>query len=431
MTPAWRKRIVTAGLLGACVLGGAWLLAGGLFGGHAKEEWPRGEPTGGTRDTSLVMVTLDAVKCQPVQRVVEAVGTLSGYEEVMLSAKVEGRVRKIFHEVSDRVKPGESLLEIDPTDSEILHKHAEKSLLVELARLGFAEPPGTSIDVAKIPTVAQAKARLENALVRLDRTRKLAGVRANSAEELADRTADTLAAQAEHDTQVLIARSGLATIQMKQQMLAQSKQQLTDTLIRVPTPTQLVPGSEKTGVHYAVVHRAVAEGTYLRTGTEVFKLVIDHALKLRVPIPERYSGDVKVGQKVAVTTSAYPESFPGAVARLTPHVDPVTRTFVAEILIHNEGEKLKSGGFAKATILTRVDAGAITVPLESVISFAGVNKVFLVENGVAKTVPVTLGVQASTWVEIASPPLPKGAAIVTSGQSLMADGTRVTVRDRK
>src|SRR4029079_1462028 len=98
-------------------------------------------------------VTVEPVVRQSVQRTVEAMGTLHGFEEVSISARVEGRVTKVMHDVSDQVKPGESLLEIDPTDYELSVQQADRGLQVELAKLGLKEPPDSKLDLAKVPVV--------------------------------------------------------------------------------------------------------------------------------------------------------------------------------------------------------------------------------------------------------------------------------------
>jgi predicted component of type VI protein secretion system len=54
----------------------------------------------------------------------------------------------------------------------------------------------------------------------------------------------------------------------------------------------------------------------------------------------------------------------------------------------------------------------------------------MVENGKAKDVPVTLGVQTTEWVEVTQPALSAGALVVTSGHALLADGTPVVVREK-
>ena len=95
-------------------------------------------------------------------------------------------------------------------------------------------------------------------------------------------------------------------------------------------------------VAYAITQRSVAEGTFVRPGTEVCKLVIDQTLKLRVPVPERYSTEVQLGQQVEVNTAAFPRPFTGTVTRINPAVDPTTRTFEVEIQVPNADGELES-----------------------------------------------------------------------------------------
>jgi RND family efflux transporter MFP subunit len=403
---------------------GMFVLSAATGCGGQREPWPA-EAAEPERDAAAVTVTVAPVEVRPVQRTVETVGTLYGAEEVAIAAKVEGRIRRICHDVADRVKPGDVLLEIDTTDYQLLLQQSRKALQVELARFGVDEMPRRDFDVTRTPPVMQAKARLENAKRRLDRARQT-GVA--TAEELTDKATEVRVAQAEYDNQVLEARARLATILLKNDALTIAEQQLKDTQVRVPSPSQSIPGSESEIV-YAVTQRGVSEGSYVKSGTEVFKLVIETPLKLRVPVPERYAPEIRVEQKVEVFTDAYPRPFQGTVSRINPSVDPATRTFQVEILVPNVKGELKPGCFAKAVIATRLDSNAATVPLEAPVSFAGVTKVFLVENGRAKEVQVTLGVQSTGWVEVVQPKLPRGARVVTSGQSTLTDGSPVTIRN--
>ena len=378
-------------------------------------------------NAQAVKVTVAPVTHRSVQRMVGVVGTLHGYEEISLGAKVEGRVRTISHDVADRVKPGETLLEIDPTDYQLNVRQAQRALQVELAKLGLSETPSSAVDVTRIPTVVQAQLRRDNAQKRMERAKTLVERKASAEEDLTEKISDFRVAQAEYDNQVLVAKTGIAAIQVKQEALAISRQQLQDTLVRVPEPSQKVPGVEK-GATYAITSRAVAEGSYVKAGADVFKIVIESPLKFRGRVPERKSGEVRLGQKAEVYTSAYPRPFPGEVTRINPAVDPQTRTFEVEILVPNDHSELKPGGFAKTAILTEVDEQSATVPLTAPIHVAGVTKIFLVEDGHAKEVQVTLGVQGTDWVEISSPRLPSGAQVVTSGQTAIADRTAVAVR---
>ncbi|CAN5292812.1 N/A [soil metagenome] len=415
--------ILLALLLGVGL--GAWLV-----NASQKDHRESMPPAVGLADSEAeaFAVTVQPVQFRPVNRAVEAVGTLHGFEEVSLSAKVDGRVRSIHHDMADRIKPGELLIKLDPTDYDLSAQQAERALQVELAKLGLKEIPPANFDPSHVPTVEQARAKHENAQARLERQRRLLTSRAVSPEEFDNITSDSRSAQAELANQMMMARSGLATIQMRQTMLAVARQQIKDAEIYAPTPSQPLPGSNP-DLSYAMTHRLVSEGTYVKSGAEVCRLVLDQTLKLRVPVPERFSNEIKEGQKVDVTSAAFTTPFTGKLTRINPGVDPVTRTFDVEIQIPNPERKLKPGGFARAAIYTRQDNNAATVPLTAITTFAGVTKIFLAEHGRARAVPVTLGVQTTEWAEIASPVLPKNAEVITSGQLSLATNTPITVRE--
>lgn len=59
-------------------------------------------------------------------------------------------------------------------------------------------------------------------------------------------------------------------------------------------------------------------------------------------------------------------------------------------------------------------------------SFAGVNKVFVVDGDKAKSVEVTVGTRDKEWLEVTG--LPAGAKVITSGQSQLVDGSLIRVR---
>jgi RND family efflux transporter MFP subunit len=423
---SWRSKLLW-GFVVLLALGGGWAFANRNLSQTEKEPLPPATEAS-ERDPAAVMVTVEPVAYRPVQRSVEAIGTLYGYEEVSIAAKLDGRVRKIHHDVSDPVKPGDLLVEFDPTDYELLLGQAEKSLRVDLAKLGVNDLSAEAkFDRERLPAVMRARERMNNAKLRYERARTLARSGGVTPEELGDKTAEFHAADAEYHDQLLMARSLVATVEMKREALAIARQQLQDMQIKVPAPSQPVPGMEY-GATYVVSQRAVSEGSFVRTGTEVCKLVIDRMLKLRVLVPERHSNDIQRGQQVQVSTAAHPQPITGRVARINPTVDPVNRTFQVEIEVPNADGKLKPGSFAKAAILTKLDSDVATVPLEALTTFAGITKVFVVEDGHAKEVRVTLGVQNTEWVEIAQPPLSRDASVVLSGQSALAEGTPIAVR---
>ena len=372
-----------------------------------------------------LVVTAGSAVSRPVDRKVQAVGTLNGFEEVVVSSKVEGRVLRIHHDLAATVKPGDLLLELDPIDAELAVQQAEKMLQTELTKWGFSEVPEVQADLTNLPSVVSARLRYEHAASRLARMRPLHASNAISVDDMEQMRSDTSVLESDWRNQLLLANSAVATARLRAAELAIAKQRLSDCQIRVPFPTITEKSQEE---YYSITERLVSEGTLLRPGTEVFRLVLGRSLKLRLAVPEVNAGKVRVGQRVTVQVASTPDLQPGTVTTISPAIDRRSRTFLVEVTLPNESGVCKPGGFAKADIFVEGNSEALMVPMESVYSLAGNHKIFLMENGIAKEYKVTLGIQDDTWVEIASPDIPVGARVITSGQRLLSEGIPVVER---
>jgi RND family efflux transporter MFP subunit len=406
----------------------------GLLGQNMRKGDPAAaQDTQSADQPQAVAVQVEPVAFRKVQRSIESVGTLCAYETVTVASKLDGQVKKIHHDMSDRVKANDPLLEIDSVDFDLALEHSNKSLFADLSRLGLSSSdlnPDTTNPltiIERFPTVLQARARMENSASRLRRMESLAKENAAAQEQVENAKAEATVAGAEYNNQMLMAASALVVLQDRQLAIAQAQQKLKDTVVRAPVPSRPIPGVDGE-MTYAITARLVAEGSYVRAGTEVFRLVIDRPLKLMASVPERYAGEVKQGQKASITTVASSEVITGTVSRINPAIDAATRTIEVEILVPNSEGKVKPGSFAKAAILTQENPKVATVPLEALVNFAGANKIFLVEKDRAKDVRVTLGQQTANWVEITSPELPEGTLVVLSSQALLVDGTPLTPR---
>lgn len=179
----------------------------------------------------------------------------------------------------------------------------------------------------------------------------------------------------------------------------------------------------------SVAARLVDAGNYVRPGTAVFRVVQDDPLKFRGEIPEREVPSVKAEQAVRVSVDPYPgETFTGTLSRVGAASNPQARSLAFEALVANADRRLRPGFFGRAEIVVRKDERAVAVPRSAVTMFAGVTKLFVVEDGVAREHEVVLGVDLGDgWVEITQG-ISKGQQVATSGLSKLADGTQVQVR---
>jgi multidrug efflux pump subunit AcrA (membrane-fusion protein) len=320
---------------------------------------------------------------------------------------------------------------------------AQRGLELELSRLGLKEMParGATLDLSRVPSVLRARNLEENARSVLDRARRLGSGRIISPEELERVQTEYRVARAGREHAELESHTYLAAARQKFAQLETARQKLLDTCVRVPCPSpgRMPPGlSNPKEVRYVVAARKVAEGEMIRIfpAQGLFRLVIDAPLKLVVTVPERFFAEIKLGQDVALHVESYPDhTFAGQVARINPTIDRGNRTFTLEVLVVNTDKRLRPGSFAKASIRTRQDDRTLTVPEEAIVRFAGVVKVFVIENGKARAVEVRTGEAVTVlsagrpqrWVEVAGA-LKPGDRVVTSGQATLSDQTAVRVR---
>jgi len=238
---------------------------------------------------------------------------------------------------------------------------------------------------------------------------------------------DERGAEASLANAILTAQATLAGAQTLRVAIDIARHKRNDLEIHVPSPS--APPEGVTGpVKYAIAKRQVSEGQMLKQGEAIAELVIENPLRLWARVPESHSVDVKVGQPVGLTIASHPGTiFEGKVARINPMVDETSRTFQVEAIVPNNRGLLRPGGLAKASIVTSHNSEATSVPIESVTTFAGVTKIFVVEGGKARAVAVETGLQGDGWVEVIGP-LAGEAQVVTTGQVRLADGTPVVVR---
>ena len=322
-------------------------------------------------------MTVASVKKVPLDRTLPVVGTLFPKDEATISAEVEGKVEKTMAEFGDRVREGQEIAQIDTTAYEAL------------ARLAAAN-------------VAKAKANATNTEQILHRARELDKAGVAPASDLDKNLAE--AEQARADVAAAEAAKAIADLN-----LARSH-------VRAPFEA-------------AVADRIASAGDFMKVGTPLFRVVNDAVLKYIVAAPEKYVGQVQKEQSVIFTVDAYPgETFEGKVYLISPSVNTLNRSYAFGALVPNGSRKLKASSFARGELILERAVPTLTVPLEAVIQFAGVTRVFIVENGIAHSREVRAGRIHEGEQEILSG-LKEGEKVVITGQSKLREGARVRIKE--
>jgi len=360
-------------------------------------------------------VTVTPVRTQTVQRTVELVGTLHANEEVTVSSEVEGRISFVSADLGDRIQQGQTLAKIDDIQFLLAVEQTEESLRETLAKLGLDKIPPPDFDVTRTSLVIKAKAELDNAQINLKRMRALYDEKVISAQEYD--TAETRAktALASYKNSLEEARALVANALSKEAQVGTARKRLKDATISAP-----ITGS--------VSRRFVSAGEFVKVGGQLFTVVQEDPLKLRGMIPERFAPEVKPGQALEVRVDAFAErAFKGQLTRISPSAEIASRSFQIEGLVGNKERRLKPGFFARAAIYTHTDPQALTVPQQALVTFAGVTKVFVVENQVARERVVEVGIRVgSNEVEIMRGLRP-GELVAISALTRLTDGAAIAV----
>jgi RND family efflux transporter MFP subunit len=397
----------------------------------------------------LVPVTVAPLEHRTIERTVDAIGTLRGWEQVTIGSKRAGRVIKVHHDMGDRIEPGQILVELETVDAKLAMDEAESKYLGALVKLGVTRKQAeesvqtygitedllnnrnTDEAIARAPAVVEKQIAREKAQQNLARQRALTQRGAGTPQELNDSENEYRTAVAAYENAVFTARTAVADAFASRVALNKAEQSLRDMTIRAPDPKLPPPafaGTER--IHYALSRRQVAEGQILKEGEAVADLVIEDPLRLWSRVPENYVDAIRVGQLVRVSTRAHAGmTFEGRVVRISPSVDQASRTFQVETLIPNKRGLLRPGGLARASIIIDAQAKAAVVPIEAIVHFAGVTKIFVVDHGKARAIDdIKTGVEGRGWIEVISGKLPTNGDVVTSGQTHLADDSPVMIR---
>jgi RND family efflux transporter MFP subunit len=167
-------------------------------------------------------------------------------------------------------------------------------------------------------------------------------------------------------------------------------------------------------------------GATVYTGTSVASIGDISNLQVSAKIPERDIAVLKTGLKAIVTFEAYPGvEFPAHAFRVSPLVDPASRTKEIFLSFDSKDERINSGMFARIKLFTTVTKGCVTVPEESIVTADDKKYAFIVgsDNTVAKR-EVTVGASVDGVCEILSG-LKAGERVADQGVSSLADGAKV------
>lgn len=308
-------------------------------------------------------------------------GTLQGYVQASIAARVSGYLKRWTHDIGSRVKQGELLAEIETPE----------------------------ID----QQLAQAIAAREQAAA------SLALARSTAQRWEALRQKDVVAQQdlEERRNAVATATANLAAAEANVQRLRQ-----TEGFKRVLAPFAGV-----------VTRRNVDVGDLIDAGAGrvLFTMAQTDPLRIYVNVPQSYASRIQPGQPVIVTQAELQgKKFEGKVARTAGAIDIATRQMQVEIALPNPDGSLLPGAYVQVEV-PLPPSKMLSVPENALLFRAEGTRVAIVDaQGKVHLQPVTLGRNYGGSIEVLSG-LQGNEQLVLNPSDALAEGDTVTIAPPK
>lgn len=353
-----------------------WLITCAVLGaGCAKKD---SGPAGKVRPAPQVVVAKVQSRDVPVE--VHAPVDLRALEQVDVGSKVLGYVDAVLVERGDRVRRGQVIALVRPSDLPDQ---------LTAARSAFG----------------QTKASAALARTNFERARKLAPTGVVSQQEMQSATASLASAEsAEAAAQAQIA--GLA--------IRLGETRITSPIDGTVSVRRLDPG-------------ALVGPT---SGGSIVTVVRTDRLRVFITLNERDAAGVTVGKDAHVELDALPDHAPfwGKVVRLAPSFDSLTRTLEAEVQLPNPTGELRPGMYGRGSIVLAIHPNTPVVSVNAVQITRGKKYVFVLRDTKVERRSIETGaeIDGGETLEVRSG-LQAGEEVVIAGADGLSDGTTVRV----
>ncbi|WP_321474880.1 efflux RND transporter periplasmic adaptor subunit [uncultured Paludibaculum sp.] len=330
-----------------------------------------------------------------------ATGTIKARTTSVLSARVMGYIRELKPQAGDTVKAGQVVAVLEAKEIETGLRQAEAAR--EEARGAIPE-----VDNA----IAAAKAQLDLADSTFRRMQSLHEQKSITAQEFDEVAARRRMAQANFE----MAKAKRTQLDQK---ILQAGQAVAQASVMRGYTEVLAPF---TGT---VIERKAEPGMLAAPGMPL--LVVEQAgsYRLEAAVEEARLRTIRPGMAVKVDLEAVDHSLDARVEEIVPAMDPASRSFTVKIGLAGAGT-VRSGMFGRARF-PQGSKQALTVPALALMEQGQVQRVFVIDNGIARGRLVTTGARTEGRVEVLSG-LQAGEQVVSPAPTNLADGGKVEVR---
>ncbi|QZZ20302.1 efflux RND transporter periplasmic adaptor subunit [Leptothermofonsia sichuanensis E412] len=308
---------------------------------------------GAARNPGPTPVDVAIARPAPLSQVREYTGTTQPLREVSLRAQIDGQVLRLTVDVGDRIRQGQTLVQIDDAIPRALVANAE------------AELAARQSEVSRLKTqVSEATTRVEQARLQLQQAEADAARLEGLAQDGVSSQQRAEQARTEARTAAQVLRSAQEQVRNQQEAIVAAERRVNAQRALVAQARErrsyAMVNSPLTG---SVIARTTEIGNLVQPGTELLKLGDFSQAKVTVQVSELELTKVRLGGKAQVRLDALPnQKLVGTVTRVSPAADPTSHLVPIEVTIPNSGGKIGSGLLARVSF-EQPQVTTIVVPL--------------------------------------------------------------------
>ncbi|MGH9338468.1 MAG: efflux RND transporter periplasmic adaptor subunit [Acidobacteriota bacterium] len=355
-----------------------------------------GRAGGGGGGAPALLVETAIVETRQFKSNLEVMGELRPVASVEVMSRISGRLEQVLVDRGQSVRKGQLLVVVE--DSDIQQQISRSEAAIEVARAAQA----------------REKARYDNLRVQLERYRKLHHEGLVSTQDLEDIESRARVAQSE---------VALQEAQVSQAEAALREMNIQQSQTRIYSPLDGIVGT-----------RYLDPGALVSPSVAIVSVLDLSRVKTVVPISGTAFQRMRPGLPAEIVAEAYPDRvLRGSVTRISPFLDPETRSAEVEIEIPNVGGILKPGMFAQVIIDASVSRESLSVPRSALLTRGADKGVYILSDDQATVFQtIEIGRIQGDSVEVLSG-LQEGATIVATGAQNLNDGDPVKFsgRDRR
>ena len=416
-----RKALIGIGIL--LVLGFAFYWT---FTDNGKEI-KASPPANRNRIVKRVPVEIILLQRGSLDSRLQLTGTVIPEAKVDVFSKVSGILEAIEVEQGDVVKDDQVVALVEREEREAKLQESRAALDVLRARWSQMETGARPEEIAQAEDlVRQTEARWKNSLDNYKRLKTLKERDFISQQRLDEAMLQVTLSEAEYNSakeKMTLMRKG-ARQEDRDALLAQIRQAeaaLKLAVINLKNATIRAPIS---GI---ISKRFLDRGAFVTATAPLIRIVAMDIVKVVVHVVERELAQLRPGSNAEIRVDTYPdELFRGSVVRISPTVDPESRTADVEIQVDNRNHRLKPGMFARVSLVVQRRDGVLLLSKDSLLRETGPVRVFVHDNSKASLREIRLGLEGEQYVEVLAG-LREGDEVIVAGQYELTDGMSVNV----